>query len=106
MLVYSPAKIVALREERGLNQSELARRAKLSAPSVWALEEGRTRMPKFQTLKSIAGALGVPLSALMADKQPENLDERIAATAALLTEPNRAALLAAAKALLDSQRKK
>lgn len=106
MLIYSPAKIIALREERGLSQSELARRAKLSAPSVWALEEGKTKMPKFQTLTAIAGALGVPIQALMSDKQPVDIDDRIAATAAVLNPANRAALLAVATTLLESQRKK
>jgi transcriptional regulator with XRE-family HTH domain len=106
MLIYSPAKIVALREERGLSQSELARRAKLSAPSVWALEAGETKMPKYQTLKSLAAALGVPIQALMADEQPGDIDERILAAASSLNPQNKAALLAAVVALLDSQKRK
>lgn len=62
-------------------------------------------MPKFETLRAVASALGVPLSAIMADEQADNLDETLAATANALTPANKAALLAAAKALLDSQRK-
>lgn len=105
MLPHSPQKIVALREKRGWNQSELARASGLSAPSIWALENGDTKMPKFETLRAVASALGVPLSAIMADQQASNLDETLAATANALNPANKAALLAAAKALLDSQSK-
>jgi transcriptional regulator with XRE-family HTH domain len=106
MLIYSPSKIVALREERGLTQSELARKAGLSSPSVWALEQGKTKMPKYQTLKSIANALGVPIPAIMSDKQPADLEERLAAAASGLSPANQGALLAVAQSLLESQRKK
>lgn len=104
MLPYSPQKIIALRKELGLNQSELARKAKLSSPTIWALENGDIKMPKFETLRKVAGALGVPLSELMAAEQPSNIDDQLKATAGALTAPNKAALLAAAKALLDSQK--
>jgi transcriptional regulator with XRE-family HTH domain len=103
MLPHSPKKIIDLREARGLNQSELARRADLSAPTIWALENGDTTMPKFETLSKVAAALGVPLAAIMADEQPSDIDEQLRATAGALTPANKAALLAAAKALLDSQ---
>lgn len=104
MLAYSPAKIIALRQERGLNQSELARKAGLSAPTVWALENGETKMPKYETLRDIAAALGVSLPAIMADDQPSDIDDQLKAAAGALSPPNKAALLAAAKALLDSQK--
>ncbi len=103
MLVYSPKKITALREERGWNMSELARRAGLSAPSLWALEKGKTRMPKYETLRDIAAALGVPLSAIMPDESVKDIDARIQAVIARLSTANKAALLAAANALVDSQ---
>lgn len=61
-------------------------------------------MPKFETLRAVASALGGPLSAIMADEQAADLDETLAATANALNPANKAALLAAAKALLDSQR--
>ncbi len=104
MLPYSPEKIIALREARGLNQSELARGAGLSAPTIWALEKGDTVEPKYETLRDVAKALGVPLSAIMADEQPSDIDDQLKATAGALNPPNKAALLAAAKALLDSQK--
>lgn len=106
MLVYSPTKIVELRKERGLTQSELARKARPSAPTVWALEKGETKMPKLQTLKAIAEALGVPMPTLYSDKQPADIDERIHAAATALEPQNKAALLAAALALLENQKKR
>lgn len=106
MLVYSPNKITSLREDLDLNQSELARKAKLSAPTIWALEEGRIKMPKFQTLKSVADALGVPLQAIMSEVQAADIMEHLLAAAQALEPKNQAALLAAAKALLDSQKRK
>ena len=104
MLPYSPAKIISLRQLRGWNQSELARAAGLSSPSVWALERGTTKLPKFDTLRAVAGALGVPLAAIMSDTQATGIDETLAATMSGLTPANKAALLAAARALLDSQK--
>ncbi len=104
MLVYSPKKIIALRERLGLNQSELARKAKRSAPTIWALENGETTMPKYETLRDVAAALGVPLQAIMSDEQPSDINEKLMAAAYALTPANKGALLAAAKALLDSQK--
>lgn len=98
MLIYSPKKIVALRRERGLGQSELARKVGISAPSMWALEEGKTIMPKAATLIGIASALGVPLSAIMSDTVPTDIDGQIAAAVAALDPAHKAAILAAAQA--------
>jgi transcriptional regulator with XRE-family HTH domain len=105
MLVYSPEKIIAARKSLGLNQSELARRSKLSAPTIWALEKGDTVEPKYETLRDVASALGIPLQAIMSDSQPNDIDDQINAAAANLTAANKGALLAAARALLDSQKK-
>lgn len=104
MLKYSPDKIIALRKERGWGQSELARRAGMSAPSLWALENGRTKMPKFHTLQSLAITLGVPIQAILADKQAPDLDDRLAAATSALSPANKAAILGAAEALLKSQK--
>jgi len=104
MLIYSPRKIIDLRERLGLNQSELARKAKLSAPTVWALENGETTMPKYKTLRDIAAALGVTIQEIMSDVQPSDIDEQIKAASGALNPANKGALLAAARALLDSQK--
>ncbi len=104
MITYSPEKIIALRILRGMNQSELARRSRLSSPTVWALERGRTMQPKNDTLMSISIALGVPLGDIMADAQDSNIDEQLRAAHGALNPANKAAMLAAARSLLDSQK--
>lgn len=110
MLVYDPAKIKALRESKGWNQAELARRAKLSQPSLWALEKGETRMPKFETLDAIARALGVPLKEILAarpkGKRGEDWDEQLVAAYQALDDGNKAALMAVAQSLLAQQKRR
>lgn len=105
MLIYDPRKIIALRQERGMNQSQLARKAKLSAPAIWYLEEGKTKMPKYDTLIRIAAALGVPVALIMADQQAPDIDSQIAAAVANLPTVHKAALLAAAVALAEAGKK-
>lgn len=110
MLVYDPAKIVALRKAKGWNQAELARRARLSQPSVWALEKGETRMPKFETLESIARALAVPLKDILPvrpkGKRGDDWDEQFHAIVQSLDESNKAAIMAVASSLLGQQRRR
>jgi transcriptional regulator with XRE-family HTH domain len=109
MLIYNPNKITTLRGEKGWNQAELARRARLSQPSVWAIEHGETRMPKFETLAAIAAALGVPVQTIMADppkgKNGEDLDHRAAATFAALHDENKSTALMVLETLLKRQRR-
>jgi len=110
MLVYDPAKIKALRDAKGWNQAELARRAKLSQPSLWALEKGETRMPKFETLDAIARALGVPLKEILAarpkGKKGEDWDEQFNATVQALDDGNKSAIMAVAQSLLGQQKRR
>lgn len=105
MLNYDPKKIIALREGRSWNQSELARAAKLSANTIWNLERGLVKMVKHQTLEAVSRALGVPLQAILAAKQPADIEAQLHAAISGLNTTNKAAMLAAAKALLDSQGK-
>lgn len=104
-LFYSPERIVALREHKGWNQSELARRSKISSPSLWTIERGETVQPKAETLFNIATAPGVPLSEIMAHDQPSDTLEQIRAGAAALSPENQGAVLAAIRAFLDAQNK-
>ena len=53
-----------LREERGLTQEVLAKRAKLHRVYV-AQIEGRTKTPSLAALERLAKALGVPVTALL-----------------------------------------
>ena len=105
MITYSPIKIIDLRLKLGLKQSELARRAGLSAPTVWALEKGDTKMPKFDTLKALADALGVPIPRIMADEQPSDIDAQLIAAIGILTPANKGAILGAILGLVDTQKK-
>lgn len=104
MLNYDPKKVISLRRERGWNQSELARAAKLSANTIWHLERGLIKMVKHATLHKVALALGVPLQTILSAQQPADLDSQLEAAIHGLTDANKAAILAATKALLDAQK--
>jgi transcriptional regulator with XRE-family HTH domain len=62
-----------LREERGLTQREVARRAGLTPSGVGFIEHGQTRKPSAETVVAIARALGVPVKELL--EEPVPLDE-------------------------------
>ncbi len=51
---------VALRERKGLTQEDLARKAKVSRPSITMLETGAKGNPSLAVLRRIAKALGKP----------------------------------------------
>lgn len=53
-----PARLRRLREECGMSRSELAERAGLSRPTIWAWESGRTQ-PRHSNLQTLAIALGI-----------------------------------------------
>ncbi|WP_037607512.1 helix-turn-helix domain-containing protein [Streptacidiphilus rugosus] len=57
-------RIRALRGQRGISLSELARRAGIGKATLSGLETG-TRNPTAETLYAIAGQLGVPLAMLL-----------------------------------------
>jgi len=57
-------RVRALRTERGMSLSELARRAGIGKATLSGLEAG-TRNPTLDTLHSVAAALGTPLTALV-----------------------------------------
>lgn len=103
---YDGPKIAVLREAKGWSQADLSRATKLSQPSIWALEHSVTKKPKAETLMKVAAALGVPLAKIMkGSNKPSSVDE-LAAIHAGLSPENRQALLAAAEALLNSQKRR
>src|SRR5215204_1208190 len=61
-------RIKELREERGLSQREVARRAGLTPSAVGFIEHGQTRNPSAETVVAVARALGVGAGALFAPK--------------------------------------
>lgn len=67
-----PERLARLRRMRGLSRSELAERAKVSKPTVWAWETGRTA-PRRSSLAALARALGVSERNLIAGEASNNL---------------------------------
>ena len=65
-------KVVALREERGLSQADLARAIDVTRPSMSQFESG-IRQPSSATTLKIAAALGVKFADITVTKglQPE-----------------------------------
>lgn len=55
--------VESLAARKGLTRRELAERAGIQPPSLWALLVGKSK-PKFETVCRIADALGVPVSKL------------------------------------------
>ncbi|WP_433617598.1 helix-turn-helix domain-containing protein [Dactylosporangium sp. CA-139114] len=77
-----------MREARGLSLSALARAAGIGKATLSGLEHG-TRNPTLETLYAVAGALGVPLTALVlkpGDPPAAAADVRGAAVTATLLE--------------------
>lgn len=64
-------RVQALRADRGISLSELARGANLGKATLSAVEAG-TRNATLETLYAIAARLDVPLAALLAPPTPEN----------------------------------
>ncbi len=54
-----------LREDKGLNQTELARKAKVGRTYIVKLENGDKKNPSLAILQRLARALGVPLTELL-----------------------------------------
>jgi transcriptional regulator with XRE-family HTH domain len=61
-------RIKELREERGLSQREVARRAGLTPSAVGFIEHGQTRNPSVETVVAVARALGVGAGELFRPK--------------------------------------
>jgi transcriptional regulator with XRE-family HTH domain len=54
-----------LREERGITQVVLARKAKIAQPYLTQIEQGKRKNPSLDVLKRLAKALGVPVTELL-----------------------------------------
>jgi len=59
--------IKALREQQGLTQEELAKKAKLTKPYISQLESGARGNPSVSAVKNLAKALGVQMQTLLSD---------------------------------------
>jgi transcriptional regulator with XRE-family HTH domain len=54
-----------MREEKGWTQRDLAKQAKVTPGYIAQLEMGVRKNPSLETLKRLAKALGVPVTALL-----------------------------------------
>ncbi len=66
----------AVRMQRGLTQTELARRSGVAQPIICAIENGRTRYPRVDTMKALANALEVTVDTLIGDDANETADSK------------------------------
>jgi transcriptional regulator with XRE-family HTH domain len=60
-------KLKAIREAKGLTQTELAKRANLTQPFISELENGIKKNPSYLVIQKLARALGVKPSDLLDD---------------------------------------
>lgn len=99
---YDREKITALRRQMGLSMAELARRAGIKQPTVWAIETGKTKQPEARTMQAIAEVLGVPYNVLVAGRRTtkQAASEELLAVFHGLPPDQQASLLAAARAFL------
>ena len=73
------ANLKRLRMAKGLSQANMAERLGVSGPSISGWEKGRAR-PKEDRLADLANLLGVPVSQLLVDPQPDMIHDLIDAS--------------------------
>lgn len=97
--------------EKGWTQPELARRAGVSQPTISDYENNHVTEHRAHILLKIAAALGTTADYLQTGVAPKKLSDASSDTAELLqvaeklTKDERAAILAAARAILISRQK-
>lgn len=62
---YSASKILGKRQEKDLTQAEVARRSKLSIPTISSIENGHKKYVKPDTMEALAAALRCDLAELL-----------------------------------------
>jgi transcriptional regulator with XRE-family HTH domain len=93
-------RIRQLRRDRGLTQEELCERAGISVDAVTRIESG-SRVPTLSTLDAIAGALGVPVAALLAGApEPRKRQSAVVGRVVALLESEPADVQLAAERIL------
>ena len=70
------ANLKRLRMAKGLSQASMAEQLGVSGPSISGWEKGRAR-PKEDRLSDLANLLGVPVSQLLVDPQPDMIHDLI-----------------------------
>jgi transcriptional regulator with XRE-family HTH domain len=75
--IYTPedrmarTKIREVAERKNFNASNLSRKADLAYGTVWQIWNDPQRDVSLRTLEKLATALGVPVTALIEDEQPQ-----------------------------------
>lgn len=64
-------RLIRLREERGMRQADLARRANLPRQTISNIEVGRVVHPRLDILEVIAAALGITVDVLLGHQPPQ-----------------------------------
>jgi transcriptional regulator with XRE-family HTH domain len=64
-MLVATSVLTTLREAKGLNQVELAKRAGVTTAYLNQLEHGKRKNPSLDILKKLAKALGVPVTELL-----------------------------------------
>lgn len=77
MRANGPA-IRALRHQRGESLEQVAARAQITREALRFIEVGKTADPHPLTMRSIAGALDVPLDRITCDSEGESNGDRVA----------------------------
>lgn len=86
--------IAAIMAQKGLNAAEVARRLGSNPTLIYDILSGKSRSPRLDTLHKIAvNGLGVPVCALLEEKQDTELDAELARTFAALPEDERKRVL-------------
>jgi transcriptional regulator with XRE-family HTH domain len=109
-MAHVGTRVKARRKELGLKQVDVARLVGITQPSLSLIESGDTKSLRGMTLVGLARALRTSTRWVMTGKGPHELapqlseqEETLLNTFLSLTDANRQALLAAAKALEQSQ---
>lgn len=71
------ANIEALMNQRGLDPSRLAKKARLGPTGIYDILSGKSQSPKVITIAKIASALQVPVDVLFKDKALEELHAQL-----------------------------
>ena len=77
------ARLRAARLASGLTQQQLAERAEMDPAEICRYEKG-ARTPRLDTLVHLAGALGLPASAIVCGEEQVEAEQEIAAIVAAL----------------------
>lgn len=103
------ARVAALREARGLSQPELAKRIGISQPSLFNIENGRTKTLRGKTLAGLCRELGTTPEVILEGKRTASMEAMLHEQELLscwraLTPADQEHLLAIARALRDRMR--